>query len=482
MIEARGDKSIQLYVKNILGEIFCDYCFSNTKNITATVNITKSEKDIEAELTINDLVFICKESLSDYTSEKIATTVAAGKAVLQYAECKGKSVPPYGVLTGVRPFKIASRLLSDYDDNTTKEILNSRFLISVDKADLLIEVAKKDLIARNYHSDNDCSLYLSIPFCPTRCNYCSFISSSAPSLLNIIDAYVDMLLKEVSMYADFIRRTGLNIKSVYIGGGTPTVLNELQLNRLVSSVTSLLPMNNCVEFTVEAGRPDTITEKKLEVLKHNAVERICINCQTTSDTVLKAIGRSHTKNDFFNAFEKAKLYGFKTINTDIIAGLDSDTLDSFITTVNDVIALAPENVTVHSLALKKSSEIKKQPETAIDLSIIDKCIDYSKSACISAGYLPYYLYRQKYSAGNHENIGYSKPYHESYYNVAMMNEIEHIFGLGAGATSRIVDYTPGAKIAHFENYKYPIEYVKNFEKVENNIIQMENYIKTLMNT
>ena len=245
---------------------------------------------------------------------------------------------------------------------------------------------------------------------------------------------------------------------------------------LTDVVTSEFNTFNLNEFTVEAGRPDTISEEKIEILKRSGVSRISVNCQTTNNDVLNAIGRKHTKEDFIYAFEAVKKYGFKTINTDIIAGLETERFESFKNTVDDVISLCPESITVHTLCLKKSSDIRFSGRTDVLSEDISGFINYSRKKCISEGYEPYYLYKQKYSVGNHENVGYCKEGHESYYNIAMMNEIETVFGVGAGATTKVTDINENGKIEHFENYKYPTEYIKDKSKLINNYLRIQELV------
>ena len=436
MINTHGDLLTDLYTRNIIAEHFPEYCFSETLNIECHTVVVSTPGDVTATITVNGKTFRCTEAFSHHMNNRLATTCAIGKAVIQYAKSVSRQIAPYGVLTGVRPFKITVDLLSRYDYDEVINRLRNTYLVSDDKIDLLLNTAMYDQKIRMSHSKDDVSIYISIPFCPTRCNYCSFISSAAPSKLELLDTYIDELILEISSISELINRKKLTLKSIYIGGGTPTVLTAEQLKKLLSHIDNTLDKNSLVEFTLEAGRPDTINADKLDIMKQYGVTRICVNCQSTDNSVLKAIGRNHTAQGFFDAFELALDYGFDTINTDIIAGLDE----------NDNGAL---------------------------LKNIDEYIGYAKSACILEGFLPYYLYKQKYSIGNHENVGYCLNSHECHYNIAMMNEIEHVFGIGAGATSKILGSNVNGKIEHFANYKYPTEYIGGFEKIANNISQME---------
>ena len=472
MINTHGDLLTDLYTRNIIAEHFPEYCFSETLNIECHTVVVSTPGDVTATITVNGKTFRCTEAFSHHMNNRLATTCAIGKAVIQYAKSVSRQIAPYGVLTGVRPFKITVDLLSRYDYDEVINRLRNTYLVSDDKIDLLLNTAMYDQKIRMSHSKDDVSIYISIPFCPTRCNYCSFISSAAPSKLELLDTYIDELILEISSISELINRKKLTLKSIYIGGGTPTVLTAEQLKKLLSHIDNTLDKNSLVEFTLEAGRPDTINADKLDIMKQYGVTRICVNCQSTDNSVLKAIGRNHTAQGFFDAFELALDYGFDTINTDIIAGLDTDTYDSFKKTVDDVLSLRPDSITVHTLCIKKSATLKENDNGAL-LKNIDEYIGYAKSACILEGFLPYYLYKQKYSIGNHENVGYCLNSHECHYNIAMMNEIEHVFGIGAGATSKILGSNVNGKIEHFANYKYPTEYIGGFEKIANNISQME---------
>lgn len=475
MITAFGNHITDLYTKNILSELFPEFCFSETKNINCEVSVQVLSKCVKAKITVDGNTYTCSENFSDHINDRLALTTAIGKSVIKYATEKGRPSAPYGVLTGVRPFKIAVDLLSRFDYDEVIKKLKSNYLVADDKIELLLSVAMYDQKVKLEHQKNDVSVYVSIPFCPTRCNYCSFISSAAPSKLDLLGAYVDDLLKEIEAVADLINRRSLNLKSIYIGGGTPTVLNKELLNKLLNHIASTLPVDSLIEYTLEAGRPDTIDTDKLDVMKSHGVTRTCVNCQSTNDGVLSAIGRAHTAEQFFKAFETVKSYGFDTVNTDVIAGLDTDTFETFKKTIDDVISLSPESITVHTLCVKKSAALKNG-NALNNANNVDAYLSYSKESCISRGLLPYYLYKQKYSLGNHENVGYCLNSHECHYNIAMMNEIEHIIGVGAGSTSRLVGLNSNGKIEHFANYKYPMEYIGDYEKIKNNVLSMEKLL------
>lgn len=475
MITVSGDNITALYTKNILSEIFSEFCFSTVKHIDCTTEVNLNSTTVNAKILIDGKCYSRTERLSDHLNPRLATTTAIGKAIFDFAKEKKRATPSYGVLTGVRPFKIAVDLLTRYDYDEVIEKLQNNYLVKSNKIDLIINTAMFDQKFKEQHAKNDVSLYISIPFCPTRCNYCSFISSAAPSKLSLLEPYVNEVSKELSLASKLIYENNLNLKSVYIGGGTPTVLSDKLLKRLLMDLRESFPLKNILEFTLEAGRPDTITEKKLDIMREFGVSRTCINPQSTNDEVLKSIGRNHTAQCFFDAVELAKGYHFD-INCDIIAGLYGDTEESFKRTVDDVISLNIESITVHDLCIKKSASLKER-NVSMTSEIIDECIEYSKNSCILNGYLPYYLYKQKYSVGNHENVGYCINGHECYYNIAMMNEVENVIGIGAGASSKLVGRCSDDKIEHFYNYKFPTEYVNGPEKAKSNLEKIDSLLK-----
>jgi len=300
------------------------------------------------------------------------------------------------------------------------------------------------------------SLYISIPFCPTRCRYCSFVSFSTPRLLKLIPVYIEKLTEEIELTAKISR--GKKLRTVYIGGGTPTTLDCESLEKILNAVKNNFDMTNLLEYTAECGRADTITEEKLGLLKRFGVDRISVNPQTLNDDILKKIGRQHTSRDFFHAFETAGKTGIKNINADIIIGLPEETEESMINTVKILADLKPENITVHSLCIKKSSELKNQKYNISSSAHLNKVFEKSYNILRESGYKPYYMYRQKYASGNLENTGFCLENHECLYNIYMMDELHTIFGAGAGAMTKLVKNN---RIERIANYKYPYEYIEN---------------------
>lgn len=374
--------------------------------------------------------------------------------------------PPWGMLTGVRPARFALDMMNiakTYE--ATKALLCNNYLCTPEKADLAIKVAQFDKKIYENKGNRDFSLYIGIPFCPTRCRYCSFVSYSTPSLLSLIPEYVDMLFEETKMLLSTAKELSLDLKSIYVGGGTPTVLDEDLLESFLKRLYPLLEDTNFEEFTFEAGRPDTVTEEKLSILKKYGVTRVSINTQTSNDEILSSVGRKHTYSDFVNAFNMAKKYGF-SVNTDLIAGLPGECVESFKKSISDVVKLSPDNITVHSFSLKKSSDYTLEGEKLDPKDEkISEMLMFSSLCMEENGYMPYYMYRQKNTGGNFENVGYTKSEKEAgLYNVYMMEGLHTILAAGAGASTKLVfeNLTNNEKIY---NPKYPFEYLKDKENI-----------------
>lgn len=392
--------------------------------------------------------------------------VAAGGELLSYR-------PSWGMLTGVRPSKVASELLNQGLSKTrVKKILNSEYLAIPKKASLATEVAVAEKKIIGIPDRRDCSVYISIPFCPSRCSYCSFVSYTSRKLLDLIPDYLDRLIEDVKATFATIRSIGLHVRSIYIGGGTPTILDEGQLRRLLETVASCVDVSTVDEWTLEAGRPDTITAEKMAIARELGVTRTCVNPQSLCDDVLREIGRNHTCEDFLRAFDVARNSGIPVINTDLIAGLPGDTFSTFAASFDRVLALAPENITVHTFCVKRASEIRQQNRHIYSLRGGDtgKCVDYTQIKSVQAGYKPYYMYRQKNTVGNYENVGFAKDGFESYYNIFMMEEVHSIFAVGAGAVAKMVDWRPEddgkPQILRLFYPKYPYEYLRENRTAE----------------
>ena len=368
---------------------------------------------------------------------------------------------PWGILTGVRPVK----LLSQYGDGEAQE----KLLVAPEKLALArrIENVQKPMIAAI--PPNSYSLYVSVPFCPTRCSYCSFVSHSVDKAAARMDEYVQKLCEELAQTAVTAKQLGLQLDTIYFGGGTPTTLSAEQL-RTVFGALDAFDCSHVREFTVEAGRPDTITRERLEVIKAAGADRISVNPQTMRDSVLEAIGRRHTARQTEEAYALAREVGFRCINMDLIAGLPTDDADGFRYSLDRVRALAPENITVHSLSLKRAATLFHEQDRKTGGGAAEM-IEYTHKALQEDGYAPYYLYRQKNTADNQENTGYALPATESLYNMYIMEELQTILAVGAGASTKLVDIDSG-RIERIANHKFPYEYLDRFT----DIIQLKQRI------
>ncbi len=437
-----------------------------------TVSIYKEEDGSDTafvSMKLNDRV--CEATETVHIDEDISVAehpaIAVGRAIFAAGKELLGHIPPWGILTGVRPAKIASSILAEGRGILkTKKILRDEYFLNHQKAALAVSVATAEAKLLKKIDANTCSLYVSIPFCPTRCSYCSFVSYTTPRLLSMIDDYLDALLYEIDDTFKVIEAVGLKVNTVYIGGGTPTTLNATQLRKLLTKINEKVDVSSLLEFTLEAGRPDTITKDKLDVAKELGVTRISVNPQTLNDDILREIGRNHTRADFFDAYRIAKESGIRDINVDLIAGLPGDDFKSFSETLDGIIQLEPTNITVHTFCVKKASDVLKNNSGIYSLTGGDvaKSVSYSQLNTKFAGYKPYYMYRQKNTVGNLENVGFSIEGHEGIYNVLMMEEVQTIFAVGAGAVSKFVDYnglgSRDTRIKRFFNPKYPYEYLK----------------------
>ncbi len=374
--------------------------------------------------------------------------------------------PKWGILTGVRPSKLMITLINDYGKQGAYGYFTEKLLVSGQKTRLAMAVADAEERIIKSSAPNSFSLYVGIPFCPTRCSYCSFVSHSieSPGAKKLVPDYVEKLCEELSITGGIARDLGLRLESVYFGGGTPTSLSAESLDRLLYAVGNSFDIRSAREYTVEAGRPDTITADRLEVLKKYGISRISINPQTFNDEVLKNIGRSHSAGQALEAYNLSRSMGFGNINMDLIAGLPGDTVESFMTSVDTAAKLAPESITVHSLALKRSSGLVTRGERVEDGNRMSAMLEYNASKLGESGYFPYYMYRQSRSLGNMENVGWCRPGAECIYNVFMMEECHTVLACGAGSVTKL----KAPRENHIErifNFKYPYEYINRFREL-----------------
>lgn len=375
-------------------------------------------------------------------------------------------VPEWGILTGVRPAKLFSRLAAENGEANAENWFKNALKVSDEKISLCRSAVVSEGKITSLSRPDSFSLYISIPFCPTRCSYCSFVSHSVENAGKLIPDYISLLKKEIAYTADIAKKIGLRLETVYIGGGTPTSVTAEQLGSIMKCVTDSFDTSNLREYTVEAGRPDTITAEKLETIKRLGAGRISINPQTMNDSVLEKIGRRHTAADTVKAFETARKCGFCNINTDLIAGLPGDTPESFFDTVRSILSLDPESITVHSLSMKRSSRLTVTgsfPEVKAGENA-GKMVSFARNTLEKHEFLPYYMYRQSKTVGNLENVGYAKPGTECLYNVYTMDETHTIFACGASAVSKLRQ-PHGSYIERIFNFKYPYEYISRFNEL-----------------
>ncbi len=372
----------------------------------------------------------------------------------------------WGLLTGVRPIKLFRRLCEQMGEEGAKSYFLNKLLVSSEKTQLAGTTCVNEQKILNLSGKDSFSLYISIPFCPTRCSYCSFVSQSVEKAKHLIDPYVELLCKEIAYTGKIAKELNLRLETVYIGGGTPTTLEASHLAQLLSAVRENFDMSTCREFTVEAGRPDTITEDKLRALIEGGCDRLSVNPQTLSNEILQNIGRRHTVEEFYRSFELARKVGFKHINTDLIAGLPGDTPENFKNTIEGICALSPESVTVHTLSMKRSSKLTEENMQIMreDTQAVSQMLNIAYSSLEAEGLLPYYLYRQSRMVGNMENTGWAKPGFEGLYNVYIMDETHTILACGAGAVTKLRDPNSD-RIERIFNFKYPYEYNARYSEL-----------------
>ena len=450
--------------------IFIRLFFGNNEDGIIFTDVTYNDGVVSAYCQINyngnvyfgsfDLDYI---KTSDKKRDERYFSITCTRAFCNCAEKINKISLPWGVMCGVRPAKSVTKF---HDEGMSypeiKEHLKAAYGVSDKKCDLAIEVSKnEDEILKNI-KPNSASIYIGIPFCPSRCLYCSFVSTDIGVSGKYIDDFLRLLLIEIEETGEMVKRLGINIENIYIGGGTPTTLNEKQLSVLLERINNVFDVQKLCEFTLEAGRPDTITKEKLIAAKNFGVGRVSINPQTTNDETLKRIGRRHDTKMFYNSYDIARSVGFKVINTDTIAGLPGESSEDFKRTITDLKAINPENITVHSMCIKRAASLNRQDNNLTESEIMNDMLDFAQTELTGAGYTPYYMYRQKNISGNLENVGYAKPGTRSFYNVNIMEEAQTIIALGGGGTSKLVTKNGIERIC---NFKDPIEYINRFDEI-----------------
>ncbi len=385
---------------------------------------------------------------------------AAYRAALR----SGRKKPAWGALTGVRPGKLLAGLInSGLSEDEALAAFIEQYDVSEERAGLCLATTRETLKADSSMGEKDVCLYIGIPFCPTRCSYCSFVSQSVEKSMKLIAPFMDALMQEIEATAAQVKALGLRPVSLYMGGGTPTTLNARQLEQLCTKLEECFDLSALREYTVEAGRPDTITVDKLRVLRAHGVDRLSVNPQTMDDRVLELIGRRHTAEDIIHALEMVRSVGGFDVNMDLIAGLPGDSAEGFQDTVEKVLALGAENITIHTLSLKKGSRITLEGIEIPSAEEVARMLDYAGERLSGAGYAPYYLYRQKFMSGGFENVGWARDGRINLYNIVIMEELRSIIAMGGGGSTKLIRPDSGRNIRLMAP-KYPLEYINNIDK------------------
>lgn len=399
----------------------------------------------------------------DKRSDKIVFRCFVVRAFIDAAEKIRHVSIPWGALSGIRPAKVVREMMElGLGEGQVKNVMSEIFGVNENKTELALTVAKNETEILKESDKNSASLYIGIPFCPTKCLYCSFVSSDLRTGKKYTEDYVRLLDKELERAAFVLRELGQPVENIYIGGGTPTSLSEEELKLVLDSVGRNFDLSHIKEYTLEAGRADTITEGKLTAAKAAGADRISINPQTMNEETLKRVGRMHTPQMVRDAFYLARSCGFENINMDLIAGLPGENAEDFAYSLGECIKLDPENITVHCLCIKRAAAFRFSDYSLCGSDEMDKMLSFTQSEMERTGRSAYYMYRQKNISGNLENVGYAKKGCHSFYNINIMEEIQNIIACGGGATSKLVK---DGKIERIFNFKDPVEYIRRFDEI-----------------
>ena len=372
--------------------------------------------------------------------------------------------PAWGALAGVRPTKITTKhLLEGGTPQSADKLLKDVYFVTPERRKLAVQCSQSTVKAARLLEPQDISLYVGIPFCPPRCTYCSFVSRTVGKKTELLEPYLNALLKEIEVTGALLAKSGRRVRTIYIGGGTPSTLSTPQLGRLMDAIAAAFDLSNCLEFTVEGGRPDTLDEEKLRAIRVHGANRMSINPQTMEDSVLRACGRPHKAGDIVRAYHQAVAAGFDAINMDLIAGLPEDTVEGFCRSLDAVAALNPSNITVHTLALKKGADLFEKRGSLPTAEEVTEMVAYANKTLSALGYKPYYLYRQKYMSGSFENVGWSRDGMDCLYNIYMMEEVHTILSLGGGGMNKV--NLPDGHLQRFHNPKFPEQYIELLPRV-----------------
>ena len=437
---------------------------------TSSLFIAQHWATARTSLTVNGRTAVCSSRVAvnlltdQLTRDRLLQRIIKQSFYKAAVACTGIT-PEWGALTGIRPAKLASKALKEgKTDKQTRKLFLGEFFVSPSRTELALDAAHASLNAEKALQSDEISLYVGIPFCPTRCVYCSFVSADVKRNLKLVEPYLSALDKEIDAIADYLAQADAKVRTIYIGGGTPTTLNAQQLEHLIGHLQDKLDLSRLTEFTVEAGRPDTITTDKMQVLHNMGVDRVSVNPQSMRNEVLAAMGRSHSAEDIYKAYTIVRECGIPIVNMDLIAGLPKDSVSGFQFTLDSVLKLDPENITVHTLALKKGARLMMEREGLPTGEETAAMLDYAWRELRNAGQIPYYLYRQKYMSGALENIGWCKPGTEGLYNICIMEELHSILALGAGGSTKLTDPSSG-KVVRLTNPKYPQQYMERIDNL-----------------
>ncbi len=454
------------YEMNVFMRLF----FNMNEDVYIYTNLTYEEDvaDAYCEIIYNGDTYFGEFKLKRKKSgiekkDNRVCSVSCTRAFIDAASKIYKINLPWGAMCGVRPAKTVTALVDEgmtYQE--AYDFIKLLYGVEDSKCELACRVSKNESKILESIAENSVSIYIGIPFCPSRCLYCSFVSTDIGTTGKYIEPFLELLLREIEVTADIIKDTGKIVENIYIGGGTPTTLNENQLELLLKKINESFDLTNINEFTLEAGRPDTITKEKLQIAKMYGVGRVSINPQTTNNKTLAKIGRKHCTKMFFDAYKTAREVGFDVINTDLIAGLPDETVEDFKKSIDDLVSISPENITVHSMCIKRAAALRHKIDALTEAESMNMMLSYAQKTLEENGYTPYYMYRQKNISGNLENVGYAKEGTFSFYNVNIMEEAQTIIALGGGGTTKIVKKDG---IERIFNFKDPIEYIRKFDEI-----------------
>lgn len=375
-----------------------------------------------------------------------------------------EKIPAWGALSGVRPTKISTKhLLEGGTAASADKLFKDVYFVTEDRRKLALDCSESTVKAVKLLDPKDISLYIGIPFCPTRCSYCSFVSRTVGKNTALLEPYLQALYRELEITGRLLENSGGHVRTIYIGGGTPTTLSAPQMADLLDRIQGSFDLSRCIEFTVEGGRPDTLDAEKLRAIRAHGADRMSINPQTMVDSVLRACGRPHNAADVLRAYQQAQDAGFTAINMDLIAGLPTDDFDGFRHSLDTVAALNPANITVHTLALKKGADLFEKRAGLSPTEAVTRMVDYANATLRSLNYKPYYLYRQKYMSGSFENVGWSRNGLDCLYNIYMMEELHTIVSLGGGGMNKV--NFPDGSLQRFHNPKFPEQYIEQIDSV-----------------